>query len=108
VVREVGKFVRLGTTSCLERWKDCEGGRIGTIISRIRNVLLHLRVHCVNYYSGEYRTERLLPSTRCSPCCSSSENCRQKPFRDNSNAAMISCVSDDENWEVVAVGKFGR
>jgi hypothetical protein len=47
---EVKKFGRLGV------W---EGGRIGMILSPVRNVFLKVCVDCVSY-TGDYSTDRLV------------------------------------------------
>jgi hypothetical protein len=71
--REVGKFRMLAGSGNQGGWngsKDYEGGRIGSIISSVRNGFLQLLAHFVSYQSGDYRTERLVDSTSCPPCCS--------------------------------------
>jgi hypothetical protein len=50
-VRYVGKFVRLGRSEGLggqEIWEVREGGKLGMILSPVRNVFLKL---CVDYVS---------------------------------------------------------
>jgi hypothetical protein len=43
-------------------WEDWEGGSFGRVLSPTINAFLHLGGDCVNYHSGDYRTERLLHS----------------------------------------------
>jgi hypothetical protein len=65
VVREVGKFWRLERSENLggrKVWKDLEGGSFSRILSPIIIAILPLRVDCVSYHSGDYRTERLVHS----------------------------------------------
>jgi hypothetical protein len=50
--QEVKKFGRLGV------W---EGGRMGMILSSVRNVFLNLFVDCLSY-TGDYSTDRLVHS----------------------------------------------
>jgi hypothetical protein len=45
-----------------EVWKDWDSGRIGRMLSPLKNVFLQLHVQCVGYHSGDYRTERLVRS----------------------------------------------